>query len=421
MATEVGVKKEDVIDIHKYTSQLDYSIESVDDRLKLLNRILYNEDGELVEYFANVFNQDLMGNSDIKQKIINLIPETEGHRFEELFEGKQMERFADYLIKSPDLPRMDKQQEYRMYDKETFEKVIRKEDLFRDIIEGARNSEGGDFGDDADEVIDTIGRANYYPEHNIFSKKRILRSKLMEEEDKPAFLQRAEENYRFSNEQQIFQSDFKDPDISEYLLQLENVLDVARGKIKEGSVDISRRVLTDIIRDTTFAQIEYKNCIKRPISFQSPTPETTVIDYSVIDMFNKEHVLALLNMPQRQITDDDNLSLILYHIELMLKNINIRDEDYKAVEMYRSGHTQEDIAKKLNTTRQNIGQTLSKLADAIMREYEESYEDWYYLNKVKGKYKRCSKCDKVKLISRYSRHNQARDGLRPNCKKCDNR
>ena len=54
----------------------------------------------------------------------------------------------------------------------------------------------------------------------------------------------------------------------------------------------------------------------------------------------------------------------------------------------------------------------------IIKQYEEDYEDWYYLNIRKGQYKKCSRCGEIKLISQFNKEPKGKDGYKKHCKKC---
>ena len=53
---------------------------------------------------------------------------------------------------------------------------------------------------------------------------------------------------------------------------------------------------------------------------------------------------------------------------------------------------------------------------------EDDYPDWYYLNVEKGKYKRCSRCGRIKLAHNkyFSKNKTSKDGWYSICKECRN-
>lgn len=63
-----------------------------------------------------------------------------------------------------------------------------------------------------------------------------------------------------------------------------------------------------------------------------------------------------------------------------------------------------------------------KIPKLIASKAEDNYLDWYYLNVEKGKYKRCSRCGKIKLAHNkyFSKNKTSKDGFYSICKDCRN-
>jgi hypothetical protein len=80
--------------------------------------------------------------------------------------------------------------------------------------------------------------------------------------------------------------------------------------------------------------------------------------------------------------------------------------------------TQQTIADDTGVTQQSISEILSLIARKVVKQYELIYEDWLYLNYLRGTYKTCSKCGEVKLVSKYSKDSTRKDGLDHKCKNC---
>ena len=59
---------------------------------------------------------------------------------------------------------------------------------------------------------------------------------------------------------------------------------------------------------------------------------------------------------------------------------------------------------------------MDTIINMIIKQYEEDYEDWYYLNIRKGNYKKCNRCGEIKLVSRFDKN--GKKGLLSICKKC---
>lgn len=411
------------VGIYDFTSQLDYSLKTANERIGLLNNILYTDKGYPVEFFEDLFDQDAResankSKSKDRKKYVNILPTTKQYLSFDIYECKQLEKFADYILKSLDQPRMDKQQEYTFYNERDFKRLIGKEDLYQNNLDKMRkNSESVDECDEGTGMA-ILGEMTSFPGRKNFSSKRIVRASYIAEDAKMAYLKRIGENYVTDNRQRITKSDLSDPEL-EYVKECETQIEKIRNRMADGKNNNKRWVYTSIIKSLTDSQIQYKDCKKGTIYFKDVLKGSTVIDYDEFDFFNKNHVLALLNMPVRQIAPDDDLSLVLYDLELLMNNIEIREEDLDIVNKYRGGISQDDIVKELGVSQQNVSQIINKLSDNVIQEYENIYEDWYYLDRVKGKYKKCSKCGEIKLHNKFRKDALKIDGLRYNCRQCD--
>ena len=64
----------------------------------------------------------------------------------------------------------------------------------------------------------------------------------------------------------------------------------------------------------------------------------------------------------------------------------------------------------------------NKIPKIIASEAENNLLNWYYLNERKGKYKKCSRCHKIKLAHNkyFSKNKTSRDGFYSICKCCRN-
>ena len=60
----------------------------------------------------------------------------------------------------------------------------------------------------------------------------------------------------------------------------------------------------------------------------------------------------------------------------------------------------------------------NKIPKLIASAAEDDYLYWHYLNNEKGKYKKCSCCGEVKLISRFGNDSKGTFGKKSKCKEC---
>lgn len=83
------------------------------------------------------------------------------------------------------------------------------------------------------------------------------------------------------------------------------------------------------------------------------------------------------------------------------------------LEQFGSTHSLEYIS---NLWRKKIPNLIASVA-------EDQFLDWYYLNVEKGKYKRCSRCGKIKLAHNkyFSKNSTSKDGYYSICKECRNK
>ena len=64
----------------------------------------------------------------------------------------------------------------------------------------------------------------------------------------------------------------------------------------------------------------------------------------------------------------------------------------------------------------------NKIPKLIASEAEDRILDWYFLNEMKGKYKKCSRCGEIKLAHNkyFSKNKTSKDGFYSICKSCRN-
>lgn len=143
----------------------------------------------------------------------------------------------------------------------------------------------------------------------------------------------------------------------------------------------------------------------------------------IVDYTNVGHVKALMYLPENHTIDPfDYLSPMSYDITNMIEKLHrngtLSDRDLEIVEGFRFGVSQEQLGEELGIPRQNVGKLFDRIARNITQGFIEDEEDLFYLNVLKGQYKKCSKCGKIKLIQRFDKKASNKDGYKNICKKC---
>lgn len=174
------------------------------------------------------------------------------------------------------------------------------------------------------------------------------------------------------------------------------------------------RKLNAISKELKQDFIDCLNAKIRPIVFKCPLPDKGCPDYGLIDFFNAEHIKALLPVKRGENYQND-LDCIIHDLDELLKECNFTDKQRTLIEMLREDKTYEFMGQQIGVDRSTVNKYINLAVNKIVNKYEEQYEDWYYMNVQKGKYKKCNKCNKVKLTSKFSKKGK---GLQPYCKEC---
>jgi predicted DNA-binding protein YlxM (UPF0122 family) len=366
--------------IYDFKKDIDYGIEEQQKRLKAMQELLH--DGQHLHGYFEEFLSDWYNPHLTKDDCLS-----EDHNvFQEL------EKMANYIIYAADGEKITKKTKYNFYTQRKFEERLSKDVSIDDMVATAEEN----LEDDCDlnmydEVID--------------------------------FLIRQGTNYKKEIKQIITDDDLKDNDL-EVVGYYQDSIDHLRSELEHLRATNQNKPLQykimSALKELKHDQLIAKDQLKGTIYFKEVLPDSTDIDYDQFDFFDKEHVMALLKMPpvENLMTD---VGCLVYDLNRLLEQCELTPADFRILELYRhEDMSLENIADKLGSTRQNIYIALEKICNKIIDAYEGVYEDWYYLNKVKGKYKRCSKCKQNKIMNdrNFGKHSQTHDGLYPSCRIC---
>jgi predicted DNA-binding protein YlxM (UPF0122 family) len=376
-------KFEGVLDgktIEYFLRQLDNNL-CQKNRIKLVEDILYTQGEQkcLDKFFEDVFEQKNTKNGVDTSHIKLCVNKADGLSMDNSV-CRGLERMADYILYSPDGERINKKTQYNFYPKEIFENRILAKELHLDNVTSGKTSLG-----DEDEIID--------------------------------YLIRKGENYKKTIKQVIVQKDIKENNI---IREYEEAIKLLSEQLKNEELNNKeRKRIGNVIHGMRDDQLMVKDMAKGTIYFKQVAPDTTEIDYDMFDFTDSQHVIALMKMSVKNDFNDD-LTCLIYSMDVMLRKAELTEKEKKVLSLWKDKDaTVTDIAEKLETPKSHVNKTLNSIANKITKQYWEEYEDWYYLNIAKGKYKTCNQCGEVKLVSKFSPRKRSKDGLESNCKCCE--
>lgn len=400
--------------IYDITSDINYSIDKQSERLEFIQELLQDENNQ--EYFDVYFD-----------KYFKFNPNMTDYLSWDMNIPKKIENMADYLLFAPDAPR-PKKQKYNFYkDERLFEKVVKREKSLTDIASKTEEFDECYKSDDYDDIMDY-----YLVKYNSkIDKSQIITNEDFKDKDFDWFYREYNKDtgeIHFEGTKNLLQS-YKDF-IDYYKPIYESMIKDAELKLKEMNLDNNqyKTELNKIKKQKYFIRefFKYYNSnlkiiktqIKKTIWFKSPLPDEGIIDWSMINYGNPEHISALLRIsPSNNLSTD--MGAIIYDLTNLINECKFTEEDLKIIDLYRiDDKLQSKIADVMGVTQSAISQKIQSLSNRISKKYNEIWEDWIYTEWVKGKYKKCSKCGEVKLIKFFGKWNRSSDGLRPECKNC---
>ena len=399
---------------NKLKKKVDYKIEDQQERIDLVYKLLY-PDGELHKDIASYFDNSIFMHPNKNQPLS-----------ESNYMCAFLNTLANYILFCPGAERITKKTKYNFYTDKSFRQLLKKNlyiDAMVDRAEGETSDES--IIDRYDETIDFLIRKskNYKKD-----KKQKIDSQDMDIQLDKSRFKGKKISIGNRNEFDDIKKVTKIEDVypikenQDSIDSMKKILDDLRSKGKEIK---KTRILAELMKKYKKDQYYYKDAILGTIYFKDVLPdstgETDFNFFDFFDFFDEEHVLALLKCRSRDITED--LGLLVHDLDIILEQVALSDLDKRILELYRDKDMiQEDIGEVLGVKQQFVDNTLDKICNRVIDKFEEIYEDWYYLNLVRGKYKKCSKCKQIKLANeRYFRRRSDKkgDGFYNQCRKCE--
>lgn len=182
-------------------------------------------------------------------------------------------------------------------------------------------------------------------------------------------------------------------------------------KLTESRVySIAKRNLPLLTDDMNMVKLSKE----RPIVWKAPLRDSgNEIDWSYLDMFDPIHVKALLQLRREMDICED----ALIDLNDLIEKIDLDEELSEILDLWRRDKTLEVISNIMEVNEKTIRRKLDKIVNKVISEYEKQYEEkHYYMNLVKGKYKKCNECGDIKLVKRFDKN--GKKGYMPKCKEC---
>ena len=226
--------------------------------------------------------------------------------------------------------------------------------------------------------------------------------------------------------------------------QVEKAAKTARGKRKY----LLKKQIIQMRQDQYVIKTSYKQpifCLNAVKNFSSMSFDNNVSisqdgkikDKSLISFMNPKHVSALLRNYSRLKEDcygkfyTDGYYMMESLDKIVDKALKEKYPLYYSLLIYKidgkSNLEIQDLLKKEHGIRHSVEYISSlwrnKIPKLIAEQAEIDFLHWYYLEKEKGKWKKCSRCGEVKLAHNkfFSKNNSSKDGFYSICKQCRNK
>ena len=157
-----------------------------------------------------------------------------------------------------------------------------------------------------------------------------------------------------------------------YDLMYQHLREHAR-KLKNGeptiySVTKIKRLMSGLKDDMILA----KEKIKRPIEIENNGDFSPITDWLRFDFKNIDHVKAILYFKPRSLAPEDDLSILIYDVNNIIKNLfklkQIDKTDLEILDMIRSEYTLTEIAKELGYSgKTSIFKRFNRIAEKIVK------------------------------------------------------
>ena len=188
----------------------------------------------------------------------------------------------------------------------------------------------------------------------------------------------------------------------------ENIEDVnERKKAKIRKLTNEEKRIRDLMRrQIGLLKDDFINIINakvKPILFKAPLPDEGCPEWEMFDETDTEHIKAALRV-NRGNDMQDELSVIIRDLEITVSQCKWTDRQKRVLELLKTDMPLLQIAEEVKLNSSDFNKEYNRICRRIVDKNYEKIEDWYYLNIRYGEYKKCNKCEEVKLISKFNKN-----------------
>ncbi len=408
-----------------FLKKLDLNIEKQNYRIEVIEELLQDEYWSKINNYIKVnITQDEALNTN------NLVV-------------KNLEKMANYILYAPDAERIYKKTQYNIYkNEEEFKKACRETCKENKILNFLLNQNYNYYVSTDLKLNKNDYKKEFIEDYNNYNKhlKSIINYGTRKIGIK---LKKIYSNKNLSNEEKKLQIKIlvkKNKYYTSVKKNIESNIDLAIKKVKSNksiSYTDKKKIISRLYNQKNNLTImlskwigfnkndavEIKDFVDKIITFKHskknysiPLDEINLINQ--IDLLNRKHVKELIKV-DKKLVQNKNLLDILNDIYKYIELCRFDNFKISIIKLLRKDKSLKDIASILGTSSPNIHKNIDTIVDRIIKQYEEDFEEnFYYLDVCRGTYKRCNICGQIKLIQRFDKNPNSRDGYRNECKSC---
>jgi hypothetical protein len=418
--------KIDGIGVFEVKDRLDYSLRTTQERIDLLNEIL--SDPKIINFFEAVTEQKFNKTKNISAFKICL--STTNDLCEHTNINRLLEQMANYLIYAPDAPKLYEKTQYKFFDLFSFQNKLNRE-LSLDVHQNQRYGKVSKDMKDLNSVGDIVendNRLNFLLlKKNFIKEKKITITKEDIEKDSTGILKAYNEaiNSLLMLRRQI-RSDPKNVKnilTKNQIYIIMNTKNINIEKINNGK--LVNRSLMFIDRNIGYLRADIKTAKEQIFGIINLNCKNSIPYNSNLLNANyndEETIKAIISLGDRNLMND--YGLLAYDIKNMADQLELDEKQKEIIKLLGLDYSYTKIGKQIGDySKQDIYGFYKGIVKKIIKQNQNNWVEYIYINYVKGKYKTCKTCKETKLIKHFNKNNTktSPDGYRPSCSQCRNK